>query len=141
MNTNMRNLALSVGLSAMFASSVMVAQDSAREVANVPFAFHLKNVNLPAGKYVVNSVNAAGVIRIADAKTGHSVMILTQSRTSGQREEPRLTFQRYGNDYFLSQVWMAGGSDGYSLGKTPREKELAKQPGMMATASVRIQAE
>jgi hypothetical protein len=141
MKNNMCSLVISIGLSAVLASSVIVAQESAKEVANIPFAFHVKNVNLPAGKYVVKAVSSAGVIQIADARTGHSTMVLTQGRNSSQTDTPRLTFQRYGNDYFLSQVWMPGQADGYTLGKSAREKELAKQPGLVATANVRIQAE
>jgi hypothetical protein len=139
MKNHMRSLVMSIGLSAVLGCSAIVAQD--RAVANVPFAFHVKDVNLPAGKYVVQAVNNTGVIQIADANTGHSIMTMTSGRDSGKTDSPRLTFQRYGNDYFLSKVWVSGQQDGYALRQSAREKELAKQPGLVATASVRIQAE
>lgn len=141
MKNNLRTLVISIGLSTALASSVVVAQESAKEVANVPFAFHVKNMSLPAGKYEVRAASSPGVIQIADAATGHRMMILTQGRNTNGKEAPRLTFLRYGNEYFLSQVFVPGQSEGYSFSKTAREKELAKQPGQVATATVRIQAE
>src|ERR1700730_5691242 len=141
MNNHRRNFVISIGLSAMLGSSAIVAQESARAIANVPFAFHVKDTNLPAGKYIVKAVNGAGVIQIADAQTGHSMMVLTQSRDGRNNDSPRLTFQRYGNDYFLSQVRLPGQQNGFGLRPGSREKELAKQPGLVATASVRIQGE
>jgi hypothetical protein len=140
MKNHMRSFVISIGLSAVLGSSAIVAQESARAIANVPFAFHVKDTNLPAGKYIVKAVNGAGVIQIADANTGHSMMLLTQGNNSSKSDSPRLTFQRYGNDYFLSQVWLPG-KTGYALRPSSREKELAKQPGLMATATVRIQGE
>src|SRR5438874_10838772 len=115
MNKYVRSFVVSIGLSAMFGSSVTVAQEPAKVVANVPFAFHAKNINLPAGKYVVKAVSYNGVLQIADANTGHSVMIMTRGRDSGATDSPRLTFQRYGNEYFLSKIWLPGQQDGYAL--------------------------
>ena len=140
MKNHMRSFVMSIGLSAALGSSAIVAQESSKAVANVPFAFHVKDVNLPAGNYAVKVVNSPGVIQIADARTGKAFVFMTQGRNANTNEAPRLTFHRYGNDYFLSSVWMPG-QYGYSLRQSAREKELAKQPSLMATTSLRIQAE
>jgi len=38
-----------------------------------------------------------------------------------------LIFNRYGNEYFLSQVWAKGGSVGRGLPKTRAERELERK--------------
>ena len=68
-------------------------------------------------------------------------MLQTSGRRSSSREAARLTFHRYGNEYFLSEVWMPEQTGGYTVGKSAREKELSKEPGQLALASVRLQAE
>lgn len=144
MKTNMGRLVSGMltmaGAAAVFGSSLM-GQESAREVANIPFAFHATQTTLPAGSYVVRVTNSTGVMQIADKNTGRSIMVPTRGRQSGSNETPRLTFHRYGNEYFLSEIWMPQQVNGYTVGRSAREKELSKQPGQLALASVRVQAE
>lgn len=42
------------------------------------------------------------------------------------QSESKLVFNRYGNRYFLSQVWSAGKSRGQKLSRSDREKEVAQ---------------
>jgi hypothetical protein len=42
------------------------------------------------------------------------------------KSEPVLVFHKYGNNYFLSEIW-AGDSRGRQLFKSAREKELASE--------------
>jgi hypothetical protein len=41
--------------------------------------------------------------------------------------EARLVFHRYGNTYFLSQVWMAGSSVGRELRKMRQERAIERE--------------
>ena len=41
-------------------------------------------------------------------------------------DKTKLVFNRYGNHYFLSEIWVNGATRGRQLPKTSREKELAK---------------
>jgi hypothetical protein len=41
-------------------------------------------------------------------------------------ETSRLVFRRYGDQYFLAQIWMAGETSGHELPISRREAELAK---------------
>ena len=45
---------------------------------------------------------------------------------SEPKTESKLIFNRYGDRYFLSQVWTAGNSSGRQLLKSDREKEMAQ---------------
>jgi hypothetical protein len=46
-------------------------------------------------------------------------------------------FHRYGNAYFLSQVWNAENQRGYRLPKSKTEREMARNAGRTELASVR----
>ncbi len=129
------------GLSLMLGSSLVVAQDSARELAKIPFAFHARETNLPAGNYVVHALSSQGVLQIADAKTGHSILVGTRAGQSNRNDMPMLKFHRYGHEYFLSEIRMPGRANGYSVGMSVREKELARQPGQLAFANVYFESE
>ena len=50
--------------------------------------------------------------------------------------ESKLIFNRYGNHYFLSQIWTQGDNSGRELFKSQRESELA---GKQAKREVAVQ--
>jgi len=96
--------------------------------ANVPFKFIIDKETLPAGQYSIQSLgDAAGrtlFIHSSDLKQKRMV------NTNGvEKVQPsvntKLVFLRYGDRYFLSQIWVAGSSEGHQLPKSPRESEVA----------------
>jgi hypothetical protein len=137
MKNYFRNLAVITGLTALFGSSVVLAQ-SGSEKATVPFAFHASAATLPAGNYTVAVANGMGVLQISDAATGHSIMLGTRTRESSKDGSPRLTFHRYGNEYFLAEIWMPDQVNGYKLATSAREKEMSKQSSPVTLASIRL---
>src|SRR4029077_17972653 len=77
---------------------------------------------LPAGEYRVSAMTHNLVtIQSADSKT---TMILASHSAENTNMDGvgALTFNRYGDRYFLSQIWM-GGSVGKELPKSRAEKE------------------
>jgi len=94
---------------------------------NIPFAFTVGETTLPAGEYRVQKMdtnNAVLMIRCDEPRK--SIMVVTNAtRSNKQQEESKLVFNRYNDQYFLSQVWNAGFSSGRELLKTQREKEIA----------------
>jgi hypothetical protein len=53
-------------------------------------------------------------------------MILTNAvQTSIEPSQGKLVFHRYGDEYFLSQIWQAGVNAGRELPKSRREIEVA----------------
>ena len=43
------------------------------------------------------------------------------------QNQSKLVFNRYGSQYFLSQVWIAGHRDGEQLRKTGQERGLQRE--------------
>ena len=109
----------------MVAAGKCYAQGSVR--ADIPFAFVVGNATLPAGEYRIKQVSmseaSAQAIQRSDGSA--SMIVLTNvADRKGQNTEPRLVFERYGNECFLSQIW--SGPTGRQLHKSRREKELAR---------------
>jgi len=97
---------------------------------NIPFDFSVSGEKLPAGKYWVSRAHESigdTVLQIQNADgrpvaNRLSVPIVT-FKTKNRGE---LVFHRYGDQYFLSEVWPAGGGTGRAFLKTRAERDLAK---------------
>ena len=91
------------------ASAVASAQTQAanKVVATIPFEFSVGYKTMPAGEYSVQVVATAGdALMIKSADSSVSALRLSEA-TSREKEQPhaRLIFNRYGDKYFLSEVW------------------------------------
>ena len=76
---------------------------------NIPFAFSAEGHSLPEGKYLVFTVTPEGSIRIVSIDGKYSAIVNTlPDYASEPSQNSRLVFRRYGNDYFLAQIWTAG---------------------------------
>jgi hypothetical protein len=121
------------------------AQVSQSIRGNVPFSFRVGDTVLPAGQYVVrplSSGSAALQIQSSEAK-GKSIMCLANSATANSAQKSKLVFHRYGDTYFLSQVWPGNGlSTGSQFRPSKAERAIANQmaaagrPHTMELASV-----
>jgi hypothetical protein len=111
---------------AALAASAALAQSSTPAKANVPFNFIAGTRTLPAGEYTVMTQGPAAdtvIIRSADGKG--AVIVLAQPLSSvDARHGGKLVFHRYGDTYFLSEIW-GPGNDGREIPTTRRERELA----------------
>ena len=102
---------------------------------SVPFAFDAGNKTLPAGDYRVQVVNPSSdrsVLQIASTDGKSSVMIKTTDIQGQLSEKAKLTFRRYGDQYFLAHVWMAAESLGFDTPSSKAEKSLRRQLGNVA---------
>src|SRR5437016_7066724 len=108
--------------------SVASAQGlSNRMGATVPFDFTVGNHQLPAGEYDMQTL-ASGVVKLYNSET-HDVLIFNTGRLSNpvrNSASGQLIFHKYGDDYFLSEMWWAGSLDGFQPIQSKRERELAK---------------
>ena len=121
-------LMLVVGL-ALASASVANGQSGKLVTAQVPFDFIVADKTLRSGQYQVNEANSAGdavAIRSIDGK--ESVMRLTSETGPKAGElDAKLVFHRYGNTYFLAQVWMAGSITGRELPRTRQENAIERE--------------
>ncbi len=102
----MRSIAI-VGLFFMLAIASVNAQTLGRAEVNVPFDFSAGTAKLKAGNYIIKKLSGnALAIRSADGKTA---ALISAPLTIGSRDSKageRLVFNKYGEQYFLSQIWL-----------------------------------
>ena len=99
---------LGVGISAR-------AQDTEGVRVNVPFEFVAGGATLPAGTYTVGRVSIEQYSTIAISGYGHGALILPIAIDGPRTEQPKLSFERVGDKYFLSEVDTPGGIYTFAL--------------------------
>jgi hypothetical protein len=108
---------LAVGLLA--ASSALPAQTTHFLSVHIPFAFVAVDKSLPAGDYTVN-VSADGTVLIRSKDNLHALLALTQAIHSvGVKMDAKLVFYRFGEPYFLSEIWHGGTEGGERIPVPP----------------------
>jgi hypothetical protein len=137
MKNQFRRLLVTIGLSAVLGSSLLTAQTSGRiGAAEVPFSFQIADRVMPSGTYTVTA-RPNGLMELWNRDAQQGALALATSNIVG-KADPKLVFNRYGDRYFLSEVWF-GEDAGRMLPKGHLEKEvagIAKTPGSLA--SIRI---
>lgn len=86
----------------------------------VPFGFTVKGKDLPAGTYTVSDERS-----MLTFQGDTSGAIVAYSRVSEPDTRPRLVFERYGDQYFLRQVWT--GTGGREVARSLAEQDLAQK--------------
>ena len=112
------------------------AQAAAMRI-HIPFQFHVGDTRFPSGAYVVQKSGEA--IKVSD-QDGHTVMILsTAAWNPSAKMSNRLTFNRYGDDYFLSEVRWSQYSEARKLIKSETEVRIASSQPATRVATVLTQ--
>ena len=123
-------LSLVVALTITFAVAPAAADSFGSIKVDVPFDFTAADHRIfPAGKYTIQSegMNGNGVIRIISEDGKASVFLSTNSAQSiRSRDETVVIFHRYGDQYFLFQVWAIGDNIGSEIPKSSIERQAAR---------------
>jgi len=112
----------SLGVSAMAQCANM------NSTANIPFQFSAGETTLPAGQYSISCLNAgSGLPLILISGERSKVVMQTTPRSGKAKEEGSLVFHRYGDRYFLAQMWAAGDEMGLALPGSRAESQLKRE--------------
>jgi hypothetical protein len=107
-------------------SLAVQAQERVLIKADVPFAFTVGNVEMPAGTYTIWTTTNKNLL-IQNADRIHSAFIYAMEARKLQRSnESKLVFQHLGNEFFLSQVWEWGSETHREVRTDKRATLLAK---------------
>lgn len=123
-------LALLISVPSTFAQNLVKAK--------VPFDFKVGNRAMPAGTYVISSVSQSA-ISIASREEHAGALAVVRSEYATRDQSPKLVFHKYGNQYFLAQIWTGSGNAGMQLPESKLEKELlASNHGAIAEEEIVI---
>jgi len=132
MKTKLRNIVMTIGLTAVLGSATLNAQQASnKSTAHIPFDFQVMKTTLPAGEYAVFYAAASKMIVFQNVATGRSSMMLAHPFFSGTKSDSRVAFRYDGERYTLEEVWFAGvnGGVGPLKGRHDRDSER----GIVAT--------
>ena len=118
-------------------TAVSVAAQSERsKITNIPFSFIVGEKTFPAGDYTVEpNRRDYDKVWLVQSRDGHaSVLFATMPvRASETQEKTKFVFHKYGDQYFLSQIWTPGGNSGRELLMPRLERALAKNATELQT--------
>ena len=112
-----------LALAFLAANQPLRAQE--RLVANIPFAFTVGKVTLPAGEYRVQKCTSDSAMLLIHATDRNEATFAISNAVATNKPQPqsKLVFHRHGDSYFLYQIWRAGESRGRELPPSAKEKE------------------
>jgi hypothetical protein len=115
-------------LTFLVSSAVWAQAQSIHLKANIPFAFRAGEKLMLAGEYDVQTLGNGVAVRILGPDADRSVMFTTVgiSRRIGGDKDAKLIFNKYGEDYVLSEMWWPEQQDGRKAFPSKTEGELAK---------------
>jgi hypothetical protein len=97
---------------------------------DVPFAFVAEGVHLPAGQYSVYHPGDPYLIVIEkDDGRARAMAYVHPSATSASESSTKLVFNKYGDQYFLSQVWTEPDQEVHQCFRCRAERMLMAQAG------------
>jgi len=118
------------------AATSLVAQSKPVIKANVPFDFMVGAKTLPAGEYRIQTERPNLVLIQGSDSKFNTNLIAHSAQDTQMSGVAALRFNRYGDRYFLSQVW-TGSDMGQELLKSRAEKEqIAAVPTHQGTVTV-----
>jgi hypothetical protein len=124
-----RTILMAAAMSLTVLASTRVAQAQEQLVVTIPFDFAAGSANLPAGDYSVKLGPTDHTILLINRDNPAVSMFLTANSAAAvePQTQSKLVFNRYGDRYFLSKIWMEGHTEGRQLPKSGREKEIASE--------------
>jgi len=133
------SLCLVTGLGITLTANAQIRSDATIR-ANIPYSFVVNNTTLPAGKYVIQVLNSNASdlslleIRSANGKT--TVLFETDPVTvPGFAPRTELVFDKIGDTYFLSKVFLQG-DEGNQLLKSKTQRRLEENGSIAENHSI-----
>jgi hypothetical protein len=128
-----------LGVAALLVAPLIYAQLRPALEAEIPFSFEAGKSVLPPGQYRVAAGPSQSVMELACQDSKARIFVSTNAVRSPETVvEGKLVFQRYGNRYFLRQIWTAGTDTGRELMISKAEKELAHSAGAGQTVVIAV---
>jgi len=109
--------------------------------AMIPFDFSVRGRTLPAGEYEIRRITDAPDGLLISGMTNHDHEIFETKPVDARRisSKAEIVFHRYGDSYFLSEVFAGGEQTGRELPESRQERSLKRE--MAASNDKRNQPE
>ncbi|MBI4470552.1 MAG: hypothetical protein HY650_14650 [Acidobacteria bacterium] len=127
-----------LGMLIMLVTLLARGQSAPRIEVSIPFGFTAGSTKLPAGDYrLIFNQPADGALAVQNVRTKDRALVFpVATETHIRQEKARLVFNRYGEKFFLSQVFTPGQTRGVALLRSEEETQLARTTRQRETASL-----
>ena len=124
-----KGLAMLMAIVGLALATAVAANGQGKNLrAQVPFDFIVGEKTMRCGDYSVGIVDKAGAALAIRNQDGGGIVQLSHAAMRLNRDNhAKLVFRRYGNTYFLAQVWMNGNSEIRELAKTKQERAIERE--------------
>jgi hypothetical protein len=99
--------------------------------AKIPFDFNVGNKKLPAGEYTFSRPSGfsdSKLMSVSSVEASTRMFQLTiGARVLTPKNESTLVFNKYGDQYFLEQIWSGGEQDGTQVPESRSERTIRRQ--------------
>ena len=136
------NAVVALSFAVLLSAAAGHAQTHGALKAHIPFAFYVQNQRFEAGDYTVESVNPRTgqtnlLIKRTDG-TARKLVIMSPKELKEREGQAVLAFNRYGEDYFLSEIRNPVDNFGAELPAGKTERNLARRFGKVQRETVAV---
>jgi len=128
------NILLTAALATL--ATIAASAQTVNVKATVPFSFIVGRSRLSAGEYSLKTMSNGQVLALSNLDAKITELVLSNSCESLTTSKTKLVFHRYGDRYFLSQIWTEGNNRGHEIAISQREKETARNSSMQQVVLV-----
>lgn len=94
----------------------------------VPFSFVTGDTLLPAGEYLVSAWNGNQMVTLRQVNGNAMAQVYVRTtEKSTLVQDGYLSFQRYGTENFLRDIYSSCSSSGLTVPKSPKERKIATE--------------
>lgn len=113
----------------LMAALVSAHAQSTSVAADVPFEFTVGGKSLKAGEYSIRAFTTSGEALLISSQDSSDAAIRLTNTIEARivPKQGKLVFHRYGQRYFLSEVWTRGERTGRQLQKCDEERAMERQ--------------
>lgn len=124
------------------AATKQTSKASHQLIAEIPFDFSVDYKTMPAGQYSVQTVATASDALLIQSADGKNSALRPSAATERVQKNAtaRLVFHRYGDRYFLAEVWSGGDTTGRQLMKSRDELDLEREVASITSRSEQAQS-
>jgi len=127
--------ALTIG---SFASAPQaLAQSSNLAEVTIPFTFQTDHETFAAGTYRI-ALESDHLVLLRGPGKSYGMILMNNAVNVHPSDHGKLVFDRYGNKYFLRQIWTAGNTAGLECPKSRAEKETLAAENKQAPDSTEV---
>jgi hypothetical protein len=115
------------------------AQNGNSVSVNVPLDFSVGDTAMRAGSYKIAQLESGILVLSSEDGHQHQLAFTLRGDSANPSQTPHLVLTRYGNEAFLSQVFLSGGVECNNLVRSRREKTLNQKGARGQELSLLIQ--